>query len=884
MTRTPQSIRKIDGGHRCNLAIASLLIVSVSLSLPVHGKPAVNPRVTDVQQGDWAESIQQLKQQLPPSNTKTFNAVERKALKDIAQAYWSVGQTDAAIQSLERLGEQYQQSGDLIQWGRVLTQQAQYLIEIGNLNQARKLLCNDTFTTLQACRSQSAIQLATRTDDTPGQIAALGSLGILLSKNSELELSEGVLKTALAQSQQTVNRIYQPQLRNSLGQTYLRRAVRDQTYARLSQNANDPGRVSLFQGRSQASLNQAIALLEANQRDLAVMRPSQEHLDTATDLIQAYQYQSADNNRPQIEALFRQAQVWLEQQPLSQRKLYTASRLVQLKTQPSSFGGEAPKAGQSWLCEGQNSFQSLAQEIDPIINMARTLQNPTVEAYSLGLLGHAAQCQKQFAVAQNYTEQAISLSQNSHQQYQWEWQLGQIFQAQGNSPAAIKAYEQAVTTLEEVRGDVAVSNRDVQLDLQANIEGLYRELAYLQLQQLSNSPNPRSDVLTQTALKNLDRLRLVELQNYLATDCEFPEIQATLSAQMEQTAIIRTVMFADRMAIAFTYPDQQNQARSELHWVQIPQTEIKTTINQFRFDLEKRSDLTQKYLTGATQLYDWIIRPFESQLKNANIDTLVFIHDGLLRSIPMASLHDGQSFLVESYAIGNTTYWSPSPEKTLPQNQQMLAFGLTEAAEISQYSQPLSFAALPGVREELLGIQTTLKNSQIRINQDFSPRLLTESLTQTSPNILHLATHARFGVDPRETFLITGEKVTVGANSTNATLNMLALYQLLRSLQQPINLLALTGCETAVGNERDALGITGAALQAGVDTVMASLWQIDDQATGMIVPAFYQNLGQGQSKAKALQQAQINWLKVQKEGRQRHPGYWAPLILVGNWQ
>jgi CHAT domain-containing protein len=113
---------------------------------------------------------------------------------------------------------------------------------------------------------------------------------------------------------------------------------------------------------------------------------------------------------------------------------------------------------------------------------------------------------------------------------------------------------------------------------------------------------------------------------------------------------------------------------------------------------------------------------------------------------------------------------------------------------------------------------------------------------------------------------------------------MLALYQLLRSLQQPINLLALTGCETAVGNERDALGITGAALQAGVDTVMASLWQIDDQATGMIVPAFYQNLGQGQSKAKALQQAQINWLKVQKEGRQRHPGYWAPLILVGNWQ
>lgn len=99
--------------------------------------------------------------------------------------------------------------------------------------------------------------------------------------------------------------------------------------------------------------------------------------------------------------------------------------------------------------------------------------------------------------------------------------------------------------------------------------------------------------------------------------------------------------------------------------------------------------------------------------------------------------------------------------------------------------------------------------------------------------------------------------------------------------EQPVDLLVLSACETAVGDERAALGLAGIAVKAGARSVMASLGAVNDQSTATLVPAFFESLAQpGVSKARALQLAQR---KLLAETSTAHPYYWAPFILIGNW-
>ena len=101
---------------------------------------------------------------------------------------------------------------------------------------------------------------------------------------------------------------------------------------------------------------------------------------------------------------------------------------------------------------------------------------------------------------------------------------------------------------------------------------------------------------------------------------------------------------------------------------------------------------------------------------------------------------------------------------------------------------------------------------------------------------------------------------------------------------KPVDLLTLSACETAVGNERSALGLAGVALRAGVKSAVASLWQVDDEATPVVIIEFYRQLqNPNLSKAKALQQAQIKLLTDDNYVHYQHPYYWSAFLLIGNW-
>jgi len=159
-------------------------------------------------------------------------------------------------------------------------------------------------------------------------------------------------------------------------------------------------------------------------------------------------------------------------------------------------------------------------------------------------------------------------------------------------------------------------------------------------------------------------------------------------------------------------------------------------------------------------------------------------------------------------------------------------------------------------------------------NNDFLTATIAQQLASAEFSIVHIATHGHFDSNPQQSYLL----------AYDSKLSMDALSQSISGRQgseHPLELLVLSACETAAGDQRAALGLAGVALKAGARSAMASLWQISDAATVEIIDTFYaQVTTAGVSKAKALQLAQ---LKLIAQPRFRHPNYWAPFLLIGNW-
>ena len=168
------------------------------------------------------------------------------------------------------------------------------------------------------------------------------------------------------------------------------------------------------------------------------------------------------------------------------------------------------------------------------------------------------------------------------------------------------------------------------------------------------------------------------------------------------------------------------------------------------------------------------------------------------------------------------------------------------------------------------------------IDKNFNLNNLEKELEKTVYPIIHISTHAQFGTIAEDTFLVAGnnEKLTIRQLET-------ALRRV-NGGSNSVELLTLTACQTAVGDDRATLGLAGVALQVGVKSALATLWTVNDESTFNLISAFYTNLRNlGMSKAEALRQAQIrliNAKKIQGVNQQYdNPAYWAPFILSGNW-
>ncbi|MEM9275006.1 MAG: CHAT domain-containing protein [Cyanobacteria bacterium P01_F01_bin.143] len=528
-----------------------------------------------------------------------------------------------------------------------------------------------------------------------------------------------------------------------------------------------------------------------------------------------------------------------------------------------------------------NTANILADAID----FAQQLNNPIAEAEATGYLGYLYEQDRKYQEARLLTEKALALAPTIEYPeiaYRWHAQLGRILALQDDREGALASYKASFNTISALRSDLATTP----------VENIFREYIALLLEE-----SPTEDQLEE-AREVLESLQISELDNFFSDPCSPVAEETVLIDDVDQqAAVIYPIILEDRLEVIVTLPGQDLQ----LYTTEITPKEVNSKISELRrktltnpgfaeafrgargpqeqaeVQQSLNRSLDRNILPLAEEIYGWLIARAEPLFQANEIKTLVFVLDGSLRSIPMSLLYDGEQYLIEKdYNIALTSglqLTNPQPLKRQP--IKVLAAGTTRAA--------IGFPPIPKVEDELNFIGNLFPDSTVLLNADFTSASLREQLEAENYPIVHLATHGQFGSTSDQTFILSGSEL-----EDDLKINVKQFDDLLRvgnrRGSQSIELLVLSACETAQGDNQAILGLAGVAVRAGAQSTIATLWGANDEATAELMGYFYQNLNENQeiSKAKALRDAQLALLQ-NPDSQYSHPYYWAPFVLIGNW-
>lgn len=530
--------------------------------------------------------------------------------------------------------------------------------------------------------------------------------------------------------------------------------------------------------------------------------------------------------------------------------------------------------------------EQIATALQTAVRQAEQLQDPRATSHALGMLGALDERRGDWGRAERTTQRALQLAQAigaADLAYQWQWQLGRLHQAQesdgeaksGVSSVAIAYYREALQTLNTLRSDLVGLAPDIQFSFREQVEPVYRQYVDLLLQ--ADQPPVANLIAARTTI---EALQLAELDNFFRDTCARP--QAVNIDDLDPTAVIvYPILLPDRLEVIVKLPGQNHLRHARQPGVS--EAQVDRAVAQLQRSLQRRSTSPSQIKQEAHQLYDWLLKPFAADLAGVSnqpaIKTLVFVLDGSLRNIPPSVLFDGERYLIERYAIAVTPGLQLLDPKPLPQRQAFNALiaGATNAPSFQQEK----LAALENVALELAGIEQQVSRSQKLENQQFVKANIQTQINAQRFNIVHIATHGQFSSNPEQTFIL----------DWFGRIRVKDLDTLLRrdnlSDLHPIELLILSACETATGDQRAALGLAGVAIRAGARSTLATLFQVNDVSTAELMVRFYQQLNNPTlTKAEALRRAQLSFLQDQENGTPSElsrPYFWSPFILVGNW-
>jgi CHAT domain-containing protein/predicted negative regulator of RcsB-dependent stress response len=509
---------------------------------------------------------------------------------------------------------------------------------------------------------------------------------------------------------------------------------------------------------------------------------------------------------------------------------------------------------------GTEQTSAAAAAYGEAVDVAQRVGAQRSAAFALGSLGHLYERAGRNDDAIALTRRAVFAAQAAEAPealYRWQWQLGRLLRTEGQIPAAIDAHRRAVRTLDAVRTTPGGGH----LAFDEDVEPVYFGLVDLLLRQASatSASEQRSPLLAE-ARDHLESLKSAELREYFRDPC-FAAERTTEAGAIPGAVIVYPVILPDRTELIVSRPEGLTSVV-----VPIPAEELNREIYTFRDLLRKRT--TREYRRYAAKLYDRLMRPLDDVIGDQPVDALVFVPGGALRTIPMAALYDREAkqFLIEKHPIAVIPALHLTDPRPIDRNNvRTLAAGLTLPVQ--------GFPALAAVGPELAAVAEVFGGSSL-VDDEFLAGSVENTLAEQQFGIVHVATHGQFEAEASDSFLLTYDG-RLGID------RLAVLVERTRFRDQPIELLTLSACETAVGDDQAALGLAGVAIRAGARSALATLWTVNDVAAGQLIAEFYRQLAQpGASRARALQQAQISLLNARPT---RHPGYWAPFMLISNW-
>ena len=727
-----------------------------------------------------------------------------------SQAYQR-GAFDQALTAWKQAAQLYEREGQLMDQSRALVQAAQASEATGQVNQALQQL-------------EVAYSIAQKIQERTWTITVLENLGraYLAARRPDAAtqyLTQALEMTTAQDTPRAIGAIQNNLGLAQVGQQQMAEALTSFTAA--AENAAKGGDRPLA---VRARVNAARAALALNQPE-----PARRWLDQALDALK-----DMEDSHDKAVGLI---QVGLGYQQL----------------RPAMPSIDAPL-----VLRAAGVFVEAASTADKI-------GDTRMRSYADGYLGHLYETDRRYDEALQLTRQAIFSAQAANAPeslYRWHWQLARLLADTGHIDEALSAYDQAATTLRPIRLEVGTALTTGATTGEELIRPMFFEQADLLFKKASSTGEAKAaETYLRQARDAIESYKAAELRDYFRDQC-VDALQARLTkldTVSPTTAIVYPIVFPGRTEILVSFSSGLTR-----HSVPITSARLTEEIRAFRRTVEKRTTL--EYVEHAQHLYDWLIRPIESELIRQQIETLVFVPDGALRTIPFSALHDGKSFLIQRYAVAMTPgLYLTDPHPLDRTKIRFLAGGLTKSVQ--------GFPSLPYVAEEVEAVRTLYQADQL-LNQDFRTAVLEQELRESRYGILHIATHGKFSSDANDSFLLTFDgKLTLS--------KLDELIGLFRYRQDPLELLTLSACQTAVGDDRAALGLAGIAIKAGARSALATLWFINDEASAELISEFYRQLRDPSvSKAVAIQRAQI---KLLGDRIYDHPAYWSPFLLLNNW-
>ncbi|MEQ8998366.1 MAG: CHAT domain-containing protein [Coleofasciculus sp. B1-GNL1-01] len=862
--------------------ILGAFFLTLSLQSPKLPATAAYPPLG---MGNQTEEIVENRAEIvePPIEPLYSQTVEPSDLVEQGKLYYQAGQFDQAARVWQDAADTFAAEGFILKQAQALNYLALAYKELGNTESAQSAIAQS----LNLLKSQPDTDKNTRL-----------LLAQALNTQGTIHLLQGQSQTALDtwkkaasiyeqaddKTGQLISQINQAQALQTLGKYRRAKSLLEQLVSELQTEPN-----SLLKAKGLRSLGVALQTLGQLRQSKAVLEASwqiSQQLNSPQDTSEALfsignvardlqeyavawtYYQQAAELTPdpltQLEAQLNQLRMLIELQRWDVAQEFIpiiTPKVNQLSASRPAIYAQINLADSLMKYDEAGMSDSLAVDTSKLlakaVNQARQINDPRAEAYALYQLGKLYQANGKLNDSQTLSQQSLKLAQEINADdiaARAGGQLGEILQKQGKTNEALAAYKIAFDNIQSLRSDLVAISADVQFDFKEGIEPLYRQLVSLLLTAGDNQAN------LQQARDVMEALQLAELDNFFQDAC-LDTNPVALEEIDTQAAVIYPIILPDRLEVILSIPNQPLT-----HYAtQLTQAEVESTLTQLYSALSPGYPSSER-LKLSQQVYTWLIQPAEAAMTSQDIQTLVFVPDGFLRNLPMAALYDGEQYILQKYRVVFSPGLQLFPQGLSQEELRLLAAGLTEARQ--------GFSPLPGVDEEIAQVSQQV-NSKVLFNETFTFGTFKELINNQSFPIVHLATHGQFSSNPEETFLLTwSDRISIE--------DFDLIFQKRRlGLLQPIELLVMSACQTAAGDNRATLGLAGFALRSGAKSTIASLWSVSDESTSKMMQEFYHQLTDLKvSKAEALRQAQLSLLE---EPLYKHPYFWASFVLIGNW-